>query len=140
LLNTYEPASTPTVVERAIVVERGAPELRPAKNRCYTGVKHAYSISDVDVSSGEGPEKARIDLRPTRAFIEDIDATWREYGFNSRSEFLRHVAWNAVNHPDFSREGWGEIAASEHDLRSGGAELVSREDVQAMMDRDADEK
>lgn len=92
------------------------------------------------MSDDDNPETVQINLRVTRAFLEDIDATWRDHGFNSRSEFLRHVAWNAVNHPDFSREDWKEIAASEHDLRSGGAELFSREDVQAMMDRDADEK
>jgi Arc/MetJ-type ribon-helix-helix transcriptional regulator len=93
-------------------------------------------MSDVDVSSGnDDPEKVQINLRLTRGFLDDIDATWKDQGFNSRSEFLRHVARDAVKHPDFSREGWRQIAASEHDLRSGGTELVSREDVQAMMDQ-----
>lgn len=96
-------------------------------------------MSDVDVSSGDDdPEKVQINLRLTRGFLDDIDATWKDQGFNSRSEFLRHVARDAVKHPDFSREGWRQIAASEHDLRSGGTELVSREDVQAMMDQNRD--
>ena len=96
-------------------------------------------MSDADVSSGsDEPEKVQINLRLTRAFLDDIDATWKDQGFNSRSEFLRHVARDAVKHPDFSREGWRQIAASEHDLRSGGTELVSREDVQAMMDQNRD--
>jgi hypothetical protein len=38
----------------------------------------------------------------------------------------------------FSREGWKQIAAGEHDLRTGDAELVSREEVMEMMDRDDD--
>ena len=96
-------------------------------------------MSDVDVSSGDDdPEKVQINLRLTRGFLDDIDATWKDQGFNSRSEFLRHIARDAVKHPDFSREGWRQIAASEHDLRSGGTELVSREDVQAMMDQNRD--
>ena len=98
-----------------------------------------YSISDADVSSGnDEPEKVQINLRLTRAFLDDIDATWKDQGFNSRSEFLRYVTRDAVKHPDFSREGWRQIAASEHQLRSGETELVSREDVRSMMDRDRD--
>ena len=98
-----------------------------------------YSISDADVSSGnDEPEKVQINLRLTRAFLDDIDATWKDQGFNSRSEFLRHVTRDAVKHPDFSREGWRQIAASEHQLRSRETELVSHEDVRSMMDRDRD--
>jgi metal-responsive CopG/Arc/MetJ family transcriptional regulator len=88
--------------------------------------------------SDDGPETVQINLRLTQAFLDDIDATWKDQGFNSRSEFLRHVARDAVKHPDFSREGWRQIAASEHDLRSGNTELVSRDDVRAMMHRDRD--
>jgi len=43
-----------------------------------------------------------------------------------------------VKHPNFSREGWKQIAASEHDLRSGSTELVSREEVLEMMGRGED--
>lgn len=84
------------------------------------------------------PETVQINLRLSEAFLEDIDTTWKEQGFNSRSEFLRYAARDAVKHPAFSREGWKQIAASEHELRSGDAELVSREQVVEMMDRDDD--
>ncbi|EMA10032.1 putative CopG family transcriptional regulator [Haloarcula marismortui ATCC 33800] len=82
----------------------------------------------------------QINLRLSKSFLEDIDATWQEEGFNSRSEFLRHVARDAVKHPAFSRSGWKQIAASEHDLRAGHAELVSREEVRAMMDQDGNDE
>ncbi len=88
---------------------------------------------------GGGPEMVQINLRLSEAFLEDIDATWREEGFNSRSEFLRYVARDAVKHPEFSREGWKSIATSEHELRSG-AELVSREEVVELMDRNEDDE
>ncbi len=96
-------------------------------------------MSGTESSSGDnGQETVQINLRLTQAFLDDIDATWAEQGFNSRSEFLRYAARDAIKHPEFSREGWKQIAASEHDLRTGKEELVSREDVLAMMDDDTD--
>ena len=92
-----------------------------------------------DAADGD-PETVQVNLRLTKAFLEDIDSTWKEQGFNSRSEFLRHAARDAVKHPDFSRSGWKQIAASEHQLRSGDAELVSREDVVATMDQPEDDE
>ncbi|MDQ2074888.1 ribbon-helix-helix domain-containing protein [Haloarcula sp. H-GB4] len=98
-------------------------------------------MSDTDSDTGNGgPEMVQINLRLSKSFLEDIDATWQEEGFNSRSEFLRHVARDAVKHPAFSRSGWKQIAASEHDLRADNAELVSREDVRAMMDQDGNDE
>lgn len=92
-------------------------------------------MSDAESPSGDdGPESVQINLRLTKAFLDDIDATWEEQGFNSRSEFIRYAVRDAVKHPEFSREGWKQIAASEHELRTGDAELVSREEVRAMMD------
>lgn len=96
-------------------------------------------MSDADTpSTDDDPETVQVNLRLTQAFLDDIDATWKEQGFNSRSEFLRHAARDAVKHPEFSREGWKQIAASEHELRTGEADLVSREEVLAMMDDDTD--
>jgi Arc/MetJ-type ribon-helix-helix transcriptional regulator len=96
-------------------------------------------MSDADATTGDdGPEMVQINLRLSQAFLDDIDATWQEEGFNSRSEFLRYAARDAVKHPEFSREGWKQVAASEHDLRSGNSELVSRDEVVEMMDRAED--
>lgn len=98
-------------------------------------------MPDADTGTGEnGPETVQINLRLSEAFLEDIDTTWKEEGFNSRSEFLRYAARDAVKHPEFSREGWKQIASSEHELRSGSTELVSREDVVEMMDRSEDDE
>jgi Arc/MetJ-type ribon-helix-helix transcriptional regulator len=95
-------------------------------------------MSDADAPGENEPEMVQINLRLSQAFLDDIDATWRAEGFSSRSEFLRYAARDAVKHPAFSREGWKQIAASEHDLRSGDAELVSREEVVEMLNRDDD--
>jgi len=94
-------------------------------------------MSETDSADGpDEPETVQINLRLSKAFLDDIDTTWKEEGFNSRSEFLRYAARDAVKHPAFSREGWKQIAASEHDLRSGDAELVSRKEVIELMDQD----
>lgn len=81
----------------------------------------------------------QINLRISKAFLEDIDSTWKAEGFNSRSEFLRYAIRDAVKHPAFTREGWKQIAASEHGLRVGEEGLVDRDDVVDAMDSDADE-
>jgi len=96
-------------------------------------------MSDADTGTpGDGPETVQINLRLSEAFLEKIDATWQAEGFNSRSEFLRYAARDAVKHPAFSREGWKQIAASEHGLRSDEEELVSRDEVVEMLERDED--
>jgi len=84
-------------------------------------------------------ETVQVNIRLTKTFLDDIDATWQAQGFNSRSEFLRHAARDAVKHPDFSREGWKQIAASEHDLRTGDAALVSREQLIDEMNQQDDD-
>ena len=93
-------------------------------------------MSEPNSADDDESETVQINLRLSKAFLDDIDTTWKEEGFNSRSEFLSHAARDAVKHPAFSREGWKQIAASEHDLRSGDAELVSRAEVVEMMDQD----
>lgn len=95
-------------------------------------------MPETDAEPDDGPEMVQINLRLSKSFLEDIDATWQEEGFSSRSEFLRYAARDAVKHPAFSREGWKQIAASEHELRSGTGELISREEVVEMMGQDED--
>jgi Arc/MetJ-type ribon-helix-helix transcriptional regulator len=85
-------------------------------------------MSNTDTADGE-PEKTNINIRVTEAFLEDIDATWREEGYNSRSEFIRESLRDAVRHPDLSRESWKEIAAVEHARRTGESESFSRDEI-----------
>ena len=96
-------------------------------------------MSDADTGAGDdSPETVQLNLRLSQAFLDDIDSTWKDQGFNSRSEFLRYAARDGVKHPEFSREGWKQVAASEHDCRSGNAALVPREEVVGMMGQDED--
>jgi len=92
------------------------------------------SSTDATNNDDDGPETVQINLRLSKSFLEDIDATWKKQGFNSRSEFLRYAARDAVKHPDFTREGWKQIAASEHGIRTGEGEVFSREEVLGLTD------
>jgi Arc/MetJ-type ribon-helix-helix transcriptional regulator len=70
-------------------------------------------------SNDEGPELARINLRLSESFLEVVDETWRERGFNSRSEFIRHAMRDAVNHPE-GTGFWKDLAISEAQFDADG--------------------
>ena len=86
-------------------------------------------MSDTDTDSGGDPPKTNVNIRLTEAFLDDIDSTWREEGYNSRSEFIRDALRDAVRHPDLTRESWKEIAAVEHARRTGESETFSRAEI-----------
>lgn len=88
-------------------------------------------MSNADTADDGDPEKTNVNIRLTESFLADIDATWREEGYNSRSEFIREALRDAVRHPDLTRESWKEIAAVEHARRTGESESFSREEILA---------
>ena len=60
-----------------------------------------------------------VNIRMTETFLADVDATWEDLGYNSRSEFVRDVLRDAVKHPEFNRADLKAIAASEVDVQEG---------------------
>lgn len=87
------------------------------------------SNTDTGKDDGGEPPKTNVNIRLTEALLEDVDATWRSEGFNSRSEFIRDALRDAVRHPGLSRESWKEIAAVEHARRTGDSKSFSREEI-----------
>ena len=73
------------------------------------------------------PDKTTVNIRMTEMFLEDIDATWEDQGFNSRSEFIRTVLRDALKHPEFNRADLKAMLASEAEIREGRTH--SSEDV-----------
>jgi len=71
-------------------------------------------MSQADANDSD-PEIDRINLRISRPFLEVVDETWRERGFNSRSEFIRYALRDSVNHPEGAGL-WKDIAISEAQL------------------------
>jgi Arc/MetJ-type ribon-helix-helix transcriptional regulator len=74
-------------------------------------------MSETDAEDAD-PEIERINLRISRPFLEIVDETWRERGFNSRSEFIRYAMRDAVNHPE-GAGFWKDLAISEAQFNDG---------------------
>lgn len=75
------------------------------------------------------PEKTTVNIRMTETFLDDVDTTWEEHGFNSRSEFIRAVLRDALKHPEFNRADLKAMLTSEAEIREGRTH--SSEDVKA---------
>jgi len=75
------------------------------------------------------PEKRTVNIRMTETFLEDVDATWEDFGFNSRSEFIRAVLRDALKHPEFNRADLKAMLTSEAEIREGRTH--SSDDVKA---------
>ena len=87
--------------------------------------------NDLDV---DDPETTTINVRVTERQLAEIDAAWKEEGYTSRSEFLRHAIRDATEHPGASRDMLASIAAEEYAMRKGESETVSRAEVVEMID------
>ena len=94
------------------------------------------SDSSTNESQSDDPETTTINIRVTERQLEEIDAVWKEEGYTSRSEFLRHAIRDATDHPGVSRSMLASIAAEEYAMRNGETETVSREEILAMIDSD----
>jgi metal-responsive CopG/Arc/MetJ family transcriptional regulator len=69
-------------------------------------------MSDVSNESTE-----QINIRVTESFLEKIDETWQGRGYNSRSEYIRHVLHDAVENPTFDRDELLALALTEREIR-----------------------
>lgn len=69
----------------------------------------------------EASEEAtkQINIRVTETFLERIDETWQGRGYNSRSEYIRHVLHDAVENPTFDRDELLALAETEREIREG---------------------
>lgn len=65
------------------------------------------------------PEKTTVNLRMTETLLADVDDTWKELGYNSRSEFVRDVLRDAIKHPNFDRADLKAMLAGELEIREG---------------------
>ena len=95
-------------------------------------------MSDADTGANEDPNMTTITLKIPQAFLDDLDATWRAEDFPSRSEFIRWALRDAIKHPSFSRKGWKDIAAGEHQLATGEGETYSSDEIRARLNENMD--
>jgi Arc/MetJ-type ribon-helix-helix transcriptional regulator len=94
------------------------------------------SETDTNNSEVDDPETTTINVRVTERQLAEIDAVWKEEGYTSRSEFLRHAIRDATAHPGASRSMLASVAAEEYAMRNGESEAVSRDEVVEMIDDD----
>ena len=80
------------------------------------------------------PETSTINIRVTERQLEEIDRVWKEEGYTSRSEFLRHAIRDATEYPGVSRAMLASIAAEEYAMRTGETESIRREKIVAKRD------
>jgi metal-responsive CopG/Arc/MetJ family transcriptional regulator len=81
------------------------------------------------MAEAESPEKTTVNIRMTETFLDDVDGTWTEEGYNSRSEFIRDALRDAIKHPDFNRADLKAMLASEVDIQEGNTR--ASDDVKA---------
>jgi Arc/MetJ-type ribon-helix-helix transcriptional regulator len=79
------------------------------------------------------PEIDRINFRITESFLADVDETWKDRGFNSRSEFIRYALRELVNHPD-GVGFWKYLAISEVQQQEG--KTMSSDELKQQYDLD----
>lgn len=83
-------------------------------------------------TNGNDPDIDRINLRIASSFLADVDETWKEEGFNSRSEFIRYALRELMNHPE-GAGFWKDVAVGEVQYQQG--ETMSSDEVQRQYDR-----
>ena len=86
------------------------------------------------------PEKTTVNIRITETFLADVDATWKELGYNSRSEFIRDVLRDVVKHPEFNRADLKALAASEVDIQEGRVHTSEEIKAEYGLDGESDDE
>lgn len=99
-------------IQREIRIIESEQRLTSTRPKIFAYVRCMYVRMSRTGAEDNGPEIDRINLRISRSFLEVIDESWRERGFNSRSEFIRYALRDAVNHPE-GAGFWRDMAISE---------------------------
>jgi len=69
--------------------------------------------------SDTSPDRTTVNLRMTEALLADLDATWKDQGYSSPSEFIRTILRDAIIHAAFNRADWKAIASGEVEVAAG---------------------
>jgi metal-responsive CopG/Arc/MetJ family transcriptional regulator len=62
-------------------------------------------------------ETEKVNLRVNSDLLAEVDETWKEEGFNSRSEFIRQTLRDAVDEPDVSAAALQRLLVSAEQAR-----------------------
>lgn len=67
--------------------------------------------------ANSGVETEKVNLRVNSDLLAQVDETWKEEGFNSRSEFIRQTLRDAVTEPDVSAAALRRLLVSAEQAR-----------------------
>jgi metal-responsive CopG/Arc/MetJ family transcriptional regulator len=73
----------------------------------------------------DGADATKINVRLSEQLLADVDSTWQERGYSSRSEFIRSAIRDAVHGPRLSADTLESLLESERQRAEG--ETVSAE-------------
>lgn len=68
-----------------------------------------------------------INIRLTTKLLNELDDTWQDRGFNSRSEFIRQAIRDSVNQTQLSPAALEALLESSQQARRG--EFVSSDEI-----------
>lgn len=85
----------------------------------HPGLRNRYPYTISTQTHVPTPEKTTVNLRMTETLLEDVDETWTDFGYNSRSEFVRDVLRDATKHPNFDRADLKAMLAGEREIQEG---------------------
>jgi metal-responsive CopG/Arc/MetJ family transcriptional regulator len=90
--------------------------------------------SDADA----GVDTTKINIRLSERLLDEVDDTWEERGYNSRSEFIRHAIRDSVRTSSLSARTLESILISERQ-RERGETISSAEMRERYLSDAADE-
>jgi metal-responsive CopG/Arc/MetJ family transcriptional regulator len=74
-----------------------------------------------------GVETEKINLRVNTDLLADVDETWQQRGYNSRSEFIRQALRDAVHEPELSEPALQGLLVSAEQAKKG--EFVDSDEI-----------
>ncbi|ADQ69092.1 hypothetical protein C499_06095 [Halogeometricum borinquense DSM 11551] len=94
-------------------------------------------MSEATTGSSGDDEIVTVNFKVTQAFLTEIDNTWQERGFNSRSEFVRYTLRDATEFPTFDRDELIALLQAEENIREG--RTMSTDEAREQFGTDSDE-
>lgn len=73
-------------------------------------------------TDGGDDDVVLVNFRVTQRFLDQVDTTWQDRGFNSRSEFIRYALRKAAEPPVFDREELLALLNAESELHRSTVE------------------
>jgi Arc/MetJ-type ribon-helix-helix transcriptional regulator len=89
-------------------------------------------MAQSDTEPDSGPGTTKINLRVSDRLLAEIEESWKEQGYNSRSEYIRQAIRDSVHTPELSARTLESLLVSERQRERG--ETVSSKEMRARVE------